>query len=184
MAVELDQEFDAFYAATHRRIVGQIYAMTGNLHEAEDCAQEAYARAWQRWAWLCAGHGSPEAWVRTVATRLAVSSWRKAVNRLTAHRRENPVTEVSGMNPDHLAVVAALRKISAEQRVALVLHHYAGLSIEEIAAETGARPSAVKARLARGRKALVPHLSEFAQSLAMPRLARTPDHPTFSRKEI
>lgn len=45
MAVELDQEFDAFYAATHRRIVGQIYAMTGNLHEAEDCAQEAYARA-------------------------------------------------------------------------------------------------------------------------------------------
>jgi len=184
MVVELDQEFDAFYAATHRRIVGQIYAMTGNLHEAEDCAQEAYARAWQRWAWLCAEHGSPEAWVRTVATRLAVSSWRKAVNRLTAHHRENRMTEVSGMNPDHLAVVAALRKISAEQRVALVLHHYAGLSIEEIAAETGARPSAVKARMARGRKALAPHLSEFAESLKAPRPARTPDQPQSSRKEI
>ncbi len=184
MVVELDQEFDAFYAATHRRIAGQIYAMTGNLHEAEDCTQEAYARAWQRWAMLSAEHGNPEAWVRTVATRLAVSSWRKAVSRLAAHRRGSQVTEVPGMNPDHLAVVAALRRISADQRVAIVLHHYAGLSIEEIAAETGAQPSAVKARLARGRKALAPHLSEFAESFQTPRPARTSDQPKSSRKEI
>ena len=181
---EVEREFDEFYAATRRRIVGQIYAMTGNLHEAEDCAQEAYARAWQRWARLSAEHGNPEAWVRTVATRLAVSSWRKAVNRLTAHRRENHVNEVSGMNPDHLALVAALRKISAGQRVAIVLHHYGGLSIEEIAAETGAQPSAVKARLARGRQALAPHLSEFAESLETPRRPRTSDQPKLIRKEI
>ena len=122
--------------------------------------------------------------MRTVATRLAVSSWRKAVNRVTAHRRENQVTEVSGMNPDHLAVVAALRKISAEQRVAIVLYHYAGLSVEEIAAETGTRPSTVKSRLARGRRALAPHLDEFAESLQTPRPARTSDQPEFSRKEI
>jgi RNA polymerase sigma-70 factor (sigma-E family) len=184
MVVELDQDFDAFYAATHRRIVGQIYAMTGNLHESEDCAQEAYARAWQRWARLSAEHGNPEAWVRTVATRLAVSSWRKAVSRLTAHRRENQVTEVPGMNPDHLAVVIALRKISADQRVAIVLQHYAGLSIEEIAAETGAQPSAVKARLARGRRALAPHLSEFAESFQARQPARTSGQPESSRKEI
>ena len=184
MVVELDHDFDAFYAATHRRIVGQIYAMSGNLHEAEDCAQEAYARAWQRWASLSAEHGNPEAWVRTVATRLAVSSWRKAVSRLTAHRRENQVTEVPGMNPDHLAVVTALRKISPDQRVAIVLQHYAGLSIEEIAAETGAQPSAVKARLARGRKALAPHLSEFAESFQTPRPTRTSGRPELSRKEI
>ena len=61
MAVVLDQDFDEFYVATHRRIVGQIYAMTGSLHEAEDCVQEAYARAWQQWGKLSAGHGRPEA---------------------------------------------------------------------------------------------------------------------------
>lgn len=184
MAVELDRDFDAFYAATHRRTIGQIYAMTGSLHEAEDCVQEAYARAWQRWASLSTEHGNPEAWVRTVAARLAVSSWRKAVNRLTAHRRENREDEVSGMNPDHLAVVAALRRISADQRLAIVLHHYAGLSIEEIAAETGASTSTVKARLARGRKALAPHLTEFADSLEKPRPPYTSDQSQFSRREI
>lgn len=169
MAVGLDQDFDAFYSATHRRIVGQIYAMTGSLHEAEDCVQEAYARAWQQWSRMSAEVGNPEAWVRTVAARLAVSSWRKAVNRLKAHRREQQrVDEVAGMNPDHIAVVAALRKISPDQRMAIVLYHYAGLSIEEIAAETNTSQGTVKARLSRGRKALAPHLTEFANGLDRP----------------
>lgn len=183
LEVDRDREFDAFYAATHRRVVGQVYAMTGSLHEAEDCVQEAYARAWQRWDALSAG-GSPEAWVRTVAVRLAVSWWRKAVNRLTAHRREHRVAEVPGMNPDHLAVVAALRRISADQRLAIVLYHYAELSVEEIATETGASPSTVKARLARGRRALAPHVSEFAGSLDRPGPPRASEMPQLSRGEI
>ena len=41
-------EFDAFYAATGRRLVAQVYAMTGDRAEAEDAVAEAYARAWQR----------------------------------------------------------------------------------------------------------------------------------------
>lgn len=184
MAVELDQDFDEFYVATHRRIVGQIYAMTGSLHEAEDCVQEAYARAWQQWGKLSAGHRHPEAWVRTVAGRLAVSSWRKTVSRRAAHRRENQLAVVSGMNPDHLAIVAALRKIPADQRLAIVLYHYANLSIGEIAAETGAPPNTVKARLARGRKALASHLTEFAESLEKPRPVRTSDQSQISRREI
>ena len=185
MAVGSDQEFDAFYTATHRRIVSHVYAMTGSLHEAEDCVQEAYARAWQQWHKLSTEVGNPEAWVRTVAVRLAVSSWRKAVNRLKAHRREqSSAAAVSGLNPDHIAVVAALRKISPDQRMAIVLYHYAGLSIEEIAAETGAAPGTVKARLARGRKALAPHLSEFAESLDKPRPPRTSDLSRTSRGGI
>lgn len=184
MAVGSDLDFDAFYGATHRRIVGHVYAMSGNMHEAEDCVQEAYARAWQHWPKLSAEHGNPEAWVRTVAVRLAVSAWRKAFSRQAAHRRDSQVTEVPGMNEDHIAVVAALRKISADQRLAIVLHHYGGLSIEQIAAETGAKPSTVKARLARGRRALAPHLSGFEESLTASRPPGASPQPELSRKEI
>jgi RNA polymerase sigma-70 factor (ECF subfamily) len=182
MAIGLDHDFDAFYTATHRRIISQIYTMTGSLHEAEDCVQEAYARAWQRWATISTEVGSPEAWVRTVATRLAVSSWRKAVNRLKAHHREQSADEVPGLNPDHIALIAALRKISADQRMAIVLHHYVGLSVEEIAAETGAPTGTVKARLARGRKALAPHLTELADGLEKQRSAAPPSTPSQPRR--
>src|SRR5688572_19943342 len=44
------EEFDAFYAATAAALVRQVFAVTGDLAEAQDCVQEAYARAWQRWS--------------------------------------------------------------------------------------------------------------------------------------
>ena len=84
------------YATSYRRLVGQIYAMCGDLAEAQDCVQEAFVRAWDKRRTLDVGQ-APEAWVRTVAYRLAVSRWRKArrafrdpdraAQRSGAHRR-------------------------------------------------------------------------------------------------
>jgi RNA polymerase sigma-70 factor (ECF subfamily) len=67
--------------------------------------------------------------------------------------------------------------------MAIVLFHYAGLSIDEIAAETRMTPSAVKARLARARKALAPHLSESAEGLDKPLLPRMSYQPESRRRE-
>lgn len=152
-------EFDAFYTGSCRRVLGQVYAMTGNRAEAEDAVAEAYLKAWDRWATVrdC---DSPEAWVRRVASRHAVSSWRKAVNRLRAHHREALDAEIDGLGPDHVALVHALRQIPADQRRVIVLHHLVGLSVGEIAHEVGAPTGTVKARLARGRKAMAAHLTD------------------------
>lgn len=156
-----ESDFDEFFAAAFQRVVGQVYAMTGNLAEAEDSVQDAFARAWQRWDKV-RGIDQPEAWVRLVAYRISVSAWRKAVNRLTAHHRFEDDDEVPGLNPDHIALVQALRQISPEQRRAVVLYHLVGLSVDEVAAETDASTGTVKSRLARCRRALAPHISEFA----------------------
>jgi RNA polymerase sigma-70 factor (sigma-E family) len=156
------REFDAFYAMSSRRVLGQLYAMTGDRAEAEDAVAEAYLRAWDRWNTVrdCA---SPEAWVRQVAYRIAVSNWRKAVNRLRAHRRDAMAADPDGLSPDHVALVHALRQIPAEQRRAIVLHHLVGLSIDEIVAEVDAPAGTVKARLARGRRALAVHLMDIEE---------------------
>ncbi len=42
------EEFDEFYAATAKRLVGHVYAVTGDMGEAQDVVQEAYIKAWQR----------------------------------------------------------------------------------------------------------------------------------------
>ena len=156
-----EADFEAFYNASSRRLLGHVYAMVGDLAEAEDALQEAYARAWQRWDRV-AGYEDPEAWVRTVAYRIAVSSWRRTANRLRAHRRGAGPDETPGASPDRLALIAALRAIPAEQRRTIVLHHLVGLSVEEIAHETGTPAGTVKSRLARGRRALAGHVSEYA----------------------
>jgi RNA polymerase sigma-70 factor (ECF subfamily) len=160
-----EDDFDAFYTATSGRMVGQLFAMLGDLAEAEDAVQEAYARAWRRWPTL-GGYDDPERWVRTVAYRIGVSAWRKAVNRSAAHRRHGRPQDVPGLSADRLALVAALRAINPDQRRALVLHYILGLCVEEIAAETGAPPNTVKTRLLRGRIALRVHLSESADDAA------------------
>ncbi|WJK43744.1 SigE family RNA polymerase sigma factor [Solwaraspora sp. WMMA2056] len=156
-------EFDAFYAASSKRVLGHLYVVLGNRSDAEDAVAEAYARAWDRWASVrdC---DSPEAWVRTVAYRIAVSSWRKAVNRWKAHRRDTAGAQpVDGVSVDHVALVAALRQITVDQRRVVVLHYLAGLSVAEVAAETGTNVNTVKTWLARGRKALAAQLADGDQ---------------------
>ncbi len=58
------------------------------------------------------------------------------------------------LDADYLELIAALRKLPQKQRIAIVLHHLVDLSVEQVAAETGSSPSAVKKQLTRGRSAL------------------------------
>ncbi|KAB1150409.1 SigE family RNA polymerase sigma factor [Micromonospora sp. AMSO12t] len=148
-----DDGFEEFYRTTRHRIVTVLYALSGDLGEAQDAAQEAYVRAWQRWR-LVGGYGDPEAWVRTVGYRLLVNRWRKIRNGITAYRRHGPVPTVGPPSENTVALVAALRQLPAEQRQAIVLHHLADLSVADIATQTNTPTGTVKARLARGRKAL------------------------------
>lgn len=160
-----DLDFDSFYASSSRRLLGQVYVMTGDMGAAEDAIAEAYARAWQRWD-AVQRYGSPEAWVRTVAMRVAVSSWRKARNRLLAHRRDQALDPMAGSpEPDRVMLVRALQKIPAKQRQALVLHFIADLPVREVAAEMNAAEGTVKSWLSRGRAALKTELGASASSM-------------------
>jgi RNA polymerase sigma-70 factor (ECF subfamily) len=152
-------EFDAFYLATGAHIMRQVYVMIGDRSETEDAVAEAYARAWQRWGTV-SQYADPAAWVRTVAYRIAVSSWRRATRRRRAHDQARPTLTVPVPGPDTVALLDALRQLPATQRRAIVLHYLADLTVADIAAETGSSESAVKARLARGRAALAELLDD------------------------
>lgn len=158
-ALRTEGGFDAFYAACAPALVRQLHAMTGDLAEAQDCVQEACARAWQRWDRI-GGYDAPEAWVRQVAWRLAVSRFRRTHTGLRATLRHGPPPDAPPMSPDRVALVAALASLSATQRRAVVLHHVVGLSVQEVADETGAPVGTVKARLSRGRVALAARLGD------------------------
>ncbi|MDT0345222.1 SigE family RNA polymerase sigma factor [Streptomyces litchfieldiae] len=173
-AEEAWRDYETFYASTARRLVTAVYALTGDLADAEDAVQEAFARAWQRWDKLSA-EGDPAPWVRTVAVRLAVSTWRKARNRLRAQLRHGPPPAVPSLAPDHVALVAALRELPAEQRVAVVLHHVLDLPVAQVARETGVSEPAVRTRLSRARKALRGRLDDDRAPRRRPAFPTSPE---------
>ena len=154
-----ERTFDEFYAISYRRLVGQTYAICGNLAEAQDCVQEAFVRAWDKRRSLDVDQ-SPEAWVRTVAYRLAVSRWRKARRALLPPDRALAASTPTGPDVTRVALVRALQQIPPDQRRAIVLHHLCDLSVADIALEIGAPVGTVKARLSRGRAALAVLLAD------------------------
>jgi RNA polymerase sigma-70 factor (sigma-E family) len=152
-------EFDSFYRGTRTRVLEYLYAAGGDLAEAQDAAQEAFTRAWQRWAQVSAC-ADPEAWVRVVGWRVLANRWRTLRGRRAAYRRHGVPDPAPPPGDETVALAAALRRLPVEQRIAVVLHHIVGLPVAEIAAETGVPIGTVKARLSRGRHALAALLTE------------------------
>ncbi|HHT13851.1 MAG TPA: SigE family RNA polymerase sigma factor [Propionibacterium sp.] len=148
-----EAQFDRLYSQSFQKLVGQIYAMCGNLTEAQDCVQEAFIRAWdhrRKLDW----ERHPEAWLRTTAYRLAVSRWRKARRALRQPDRAVEPQRTYEPSPDRVAIDAALQQLPEDQRRAIVFHHLCDLSVAQVADEVGSPTGTVKARLARGRATL------------------------------
>lgn len=146
-------DFADFYSATWSRTLAVTYALTGDRGVAEELAQEAYVKAWSHWRKVST-YEQPAAWVRQVATRLAVSRWRRtrvAATWLARHRSE-PLTEPH--DETTAALVRALQQIPEAQRRAVVLHHLADLPVDEVARIEHSPVGTIKARLSRGRTAL------------------------------
>lgn len=147
-----DAPLRELYDATYRRLVGQLTAFTGSRSEAEDVVQEAFVRALARPSSVL-GADSPEAWLRVVAVNVARSRWRR-VKRLTGLLPDLVVDDGPDTTPDRVALLEAVRRLPAGQREAIALHHFADLSVEDVARTLGAPVGTVKARLSRGRAAL------------------------------
>ena len=154
-------DFDLIYATNAPRLVGQLYLMIGDLAEAQDCVQEAFAKAWLRWDSLTDGRGDPVGWVKTTAYRMAVSQWRHWKSGVKALRKHGPPPDTPEPSPDAVALRDALARLPKSQRVALVLHHLNDMRVEDVARELRVAPGTVKARLSRGRAALAVLLADW-----------------------
>lgn len=150
---------DDVYATSYRRLVAQLHAVTGNRQEAEDVVQEAFIRAMPRWDDIRT-YDSPEAWLRTVALNLARSRWRRTVRGAAALVKHGAPAQEPELSPDHVALMDAMKGLPQAQREALVLHHFCGMSVDEVAASVGAPSGTIKARLSRGRAALAGVLAD------------------------
>jgi RNA polymerase sigma-70 factor (ECF subfamily) len=149
------------YAACFQRLVVQLYAMTGDLSEAQEAVQEAFIRALAspaRFAQL----DNHESWLRRVAINVARSRYRRRRALDVLLRRIGPPPVVADPAPDHVVLMTAMRRLPRGQRDALALHYLVDLPLNEVAETLGVSIGTVKSRLARGRRALAEVLGEPA----------------------
>ena len=140
--------------------------LCGNHHDAQDIAQEALIAAWENLDRFKA-ESSFSTWLYQIVTR-------RALNKVTRGRRGDltdllddaidPGTEPAVQAERNLAVDAVTDAVTAlppPQRVAIVLHHFEGLPLAEIADITGSSIPAVRSHLFRGRRTLSKTLAEW-----------------------
>lgn len=122
--------------------------LTGDQQKADDVVQETLVRAWRHPEALDGRHGSPRAWLFTVARRLAVDSWRRDQNR--RRREDSEASPVASVEFEQLVddwvVAAAVERLSPQHRAVLVQTVWLGRSVAETAAALGIPPGTVKSR--------------------------------------
>ncbi|GLZ36742.1 sigma-70 family RNA polymerase sigma factor [Actinokineospora sp. NBRC 105648] len=148
--------FEQLYRSGYRRLVLSAYAVLGDLGEAEEVAQEAFAVGYRKRSTLAAAD-SPEAWLRTVAVNAAR---RRAKRRAMLDRimfRE-PALGLVAAAGEYADLHDAIRGLPVDQRSVVVLHYLADLPVAEIAELLGIAPGTVKSRLSRARQCLAERL--------------------------
>lgn len=150
-------EFEELYTSAFGRLVGQLFLVTGNLHEAEEVVQEAFTRAAGCWPRL-RDYDLPEMWVRRVAINLATDGRRRVQRRLAVLAQLDADAVVPPISEDGLAVAAALRTLPRRHRQVVVLHYLLDLPVQEVARQLAVPVGTVKSRLARARSALAAQL--------------------------
>jgi RNA polymerase sigma-70 factor (ECF subfamily) len=138
-------DFDALFRESGAGVFRTLYAYTGGRRDvAEEAMAEAFARALARSGSI----RDPVAWIYRTAFRLANEELRAERRRGGApHDAESPPPELTGL-------IDALRKLSPNQRAAIVLRHVLDLDASEVARRMGIAAPTVRVHLHRGRKRL------------------------------
>jgi len=145
-----------------RRTRAIALAILGNHADAEDAAQNTLLEVLG--AAAAYRGGSFLAWADRIAVRTAMRFARKRRLREARHDSDAPLEQlaVEGHSPaSHdvpRPIVDYLAELPETRRVALVLRHVMGYSIDEIAELTGVSPNTVKDRLLQGREQLRKHI--------------------------
>ncbi|GAA2130126.1 sigma-70 family RNA polymerase sigma factor [Actinomadura napierensis] len=149
----------AAYREEWGRVVATLIRMTGDWDLAEECAQEAFARALERWP----DEGAPRrpgAWLTTVARNHALNRLRRGAAEREKLREASVLTgpdepaDTGGIPDDRLRLVFTCchPALPMQGRVALTLRTLLGLTTAEIARAFLVAEPAMAQRIVRAKR--------------------------------
>lgn len=161
------QALDLLYERYARLVYSLALRILSNAELAEDVVQETFWRVWRRGATYQAGRGSVGGWIAGIARNLSIDELRRQRSRPSEvhDTAANPVLrdiedarlDVVGValeNEQRGLIELALGQITPEQRQAIELAYFGGLSQSEIAEQLHSPIGTVKTRIRSGLRKL------------------------------
>jgi RNA polymerase sigma-70 factor (ECF subfamily) len=145
--------FDRFFDQEQERLLRMLSVITGSRREAEDLAQEAFTRVFERWATV-SEMDEPTGYLHRTAMNLFRNQYRRAKVALGRSAGLGPQQDVFKAVDDRDAASRALGALTVRQRAALVLTEALGYSGEETGQLLGIKASTVYALTHQARSAL------------------------------
>jgi len=178
--------FDSLVEVYAPRVYNIALRITGSRDEAQDCAQDAFVRAFSALKHF-RGEAAFSTWLYRVAVNVSNDACRRLktqpmlASELAGRDPDGTAPDLGGVSADrddtdppdeHLAraqrrevVLSAIRSLPEHHRTVIVLYDLQGLSYEEVAQTMGTRVGTVKSRLNRARLALKERLEPHLELL-------------------
>ena len=165
------KDFDNLVREQSERVTRLCYRLLGWRADVEDVVQDVFyaaLRAWPRFR----GASAPATWLTRIAVNACRGHLRKRWLRLryfTAAEETPEAVQEAGRNEPLLAaerfeqVRAAVRRLPAKYREAVVLRYLEGMPVEQVSDVLGLSRGAMDVRLNRARKMLHEDLAEYLE---------------------
>ncbi len=155
--------FDDWFRAEHPRVLSAVLIVcAGDIGKAEDATNDAFVTAYEKWDRVSAME-SPRGWVTKVAINRAKRSFMRRRPHVPLANDDAAILAVDDTSADH-ELWAAVNKLSARQRNAIVLRYIDDLSQADVATELGIAGGTVAATLNHARRNLRIELEDEAAS--------------------
>jgi RNA polymerase sigma-70 factor (ECF subfamily) len=142
--------FEAFFERTNGDLFAALWLITRNRHEAEELAQDAFLRLWERWDRVAA-MDDPEGYLYRTAMNAFRSRARRASLALRRIGRPSPTDDALAGVERREMLVQALASLTPRERAAVVLTDVLGYSSEEAGRWLRIKPVTVRVLASRGR---------------------------------
>jgi RNA polymerase sigma-70 factor (ECF subfamily) len=147
-------DFDELVERHSAEIFAYVWRMLREPHDAEDCLQETFLRAFRSYGRVRAGTNY-RAWLYKIATNTARSQWKQRTRRETRTIDLDPDLQSGEMSVADrverkallVAVTHAVEDLPDQQRAALIMRKYQELSYAEIAAALECTEAAARANV-------------------------------------
>lgn len=154
--------FEALYKMHIDRVYGICLRMTGNVSEAEDCAQDAFIQAWNKMDRF-RGDSAFSTWLHRIAVNSVLSRIRKAKreqDRITAVSDTGVATVTTGDTGELRDLSEAVDRLPEGARNVFVLHAIYGYSHDETGQMLGIATGTSKAQLHRAKRLMAQQLKQ------------------------